>query len=88
MGMYNEVHVNCPQCSAIIEFQTKSGSCQLRTFHIRNIPVEEFVGIIGDTEACPNCDVGVTITSPPRMNGMGQVSSTISSGEFTGGEYD
>lgn len=87
MGMYNEIGVDCPHCSGTVVFQTKSGSCRLKHFHIRNVPIEEFVGIIGDTEACEECGTTVRITEPPRMNGTGYVAVGFS-GEFDNGQYD
>jgi len=64
MGMFNYVHVDCPSCGSIVEFQSKSGSCTLDTYHITDLPVDELAGIIDDQSQCPNCGFVVAIKEP------------------------
>ena len=71
MGCFNYVHVDCPSCGEIVEFQSKSGSCELERYHISDLPVIELEGIIGRIEACPYCGSVVMINYPdhiPRMD--------------------
>lgn len=68
MGLYNEIQVDCPKCDQTVTFQSKSGECELRTYHITNMPPEDFAGILGDCEECEHCGTVVAIDggSPPR----------------------
>lgn len=52
MGMYNIITVNCPECGNQVEFQSKSGSCDMSSFNISKVPEEDLVGIIGDVVEC------------------------------------
>ena len=61
MGIFNTIMVNCPNCGSKIEFQSKSGSCILATYHISNCPEEEIEGIIGESWCCDNCGTEITI---------------------------
>ena len=70
MGMFNLIHVKCPKCKSIVEFQTKSGSCIMRTFDIENVPRGELEGIFGDVEICTRCGTTVTVADPDvRIDG-------------------
>lgn len=60
MGVYNKIFVNCPNCGELVEFQSKSGSCMLESFHIKSVPENEVQGILGDTRVC-ECGKKVTI---------------------------
>jgi hypothetical protein len=70
MGMYNVIHVPCPRCENDVEFQSKSGSCELKHFSITNCPDEEIAGIAGDIETCDSCGFDVKISDgyEPRYN--------------------
>lgn len=61
MGVYNTILVECPECGEILEFQTKSGSCALRHYHISKVPEEDIKGILGDSICCYKCETKVTI---------------------------
>ena len=52
MGMYNSIYVYCPCCGEEMEFQSKSGSCELDEYRIYNMPQEDLKGIIGDSWQC------------------------------------
>lgn len=70
MGMFNEVMFDCPECGSHFIEQTKSGSCELKTFHQVNVPVEEISGLI-DREGkvyCSECGEGFTLTYPKRVS--------------------
>ena len=55
MGMYDEVKFKCPSCSKVLEFQTKSGHCNLDTFPSYRVPVEVAAGLIGESISCFKC---------------------------------
>lgn len=61
MGVYNSIYVPCPDCGNNIEFQSKSGSCQLSTYSISDCPEKEVEGIMGDSWCCENCGADVVI---------------------------
>ena len=71
MGCFNYVHVDCPPCGETVEFQSKSGSCEMNTYHISNLPANDIDGILGDMEECPHCGFIVQIEHAddvPRMD--------------------
>lgn len=71
MGCFNEIYVHCPNCNeGGAFFQTKSGTCEMKTFDINDVPPSELQGIIGDHENCKNCDEIITVGSftEPRIN--------------------
>jgi len=61
MGLFNYIYADCPECGEAVEFQSKSGSCTLASYHITNMPVEDFAGIVGDFSHCGNCGYIVEI---------------------------
>lgn len=60
MGMYNEVHYNCPECGSDIIDQTKSGSCQLKRFNHNLVPLAEVSGLESDLW-CDNCNTHLEV---------------------------
>lgn len=70
MGCYNTIVIPCPECGTTHEFQTKSGSCGMKTYHISNVPLEDFAGIVGDSVECEKCGTvfGVPEETKPRQN--------------------
>lgn len=54
MGVFNRILVTCPACGAEVEFQTKSGSCQMKSYPISSVPPREVEGILGESVIC-NC---------------------------------
>lgn len=55
MGMFDTVNVRCRKCGETIEFQSKSGKCNLNVYEETSVPVSVAVGIEGDVEWCSNC---------------------------------
>ncbi len=58
MGMFDSLFMDCPACGAerALEFQSKSGPCQLEEYTIENVPAEVLMGLHRDIEGkCPNC---------------------------------
>jgi hypothetical protein len=45
MGVYNTILVECPKCHEILEFQTKSGSCCLKTFSLQDAPDHDMLDV-------------------------------------------
>lgn len=63
MGCFDSVIVNCPKCGEEIEFQTKSGMCQLKRYSIDHVPVEIARGLHGNVETCI-CGEKVCLVNP------------------------
>jgi hypothetical protein len=58
MGMFDSVHVNCPniQCDGVLEFQSKRGNCNLDSYTLIDMPVEIAIDLKGSHERCPKCN--------------------------------
>lgn len=52
MGMFDTVHVQCPNCRKNLEFQSKAGRCSLTDYSLQTAPVEILGDIAGDQETC------------------------------------
>ncbi len=52
MGMFDRVWTKCPACGRDLEFQSKSGPCQLRDFDLSNVPPAVVEDLVGDVKAC------------------------------------
>lgn len=61
MGMFDSVWVQCPECGADIEFQSKAGGCTLANLRLDNASPEVLLDIKGDTGRCPVCRSLVTV---------------------------
>ncbi len=61
MGMFDSVHVDCPECDNTIEFQSKAGECILNDYKIYNAPPEILGDLHNESETCQNCGRVVTI---------------------------
>lgn len=61
MGMFDRLHVNCPECDCSIEFQSKAGDCILEDFVLENAPVAILGDLHNESETCQNCGRVVTI---------------------------
>jgi len=55
MGMFDSLIVSCPDCGHHIEFQSKSGPCELRIYREDNLPTDVAIGMNGDINNCKNC---------------------------------
>ena len=54
MGLYDTVHVPCPNCGTLSEFQSKSGDCTLSNYQLSNAPADVLVDI--NRHAPNTCD--------------------------------
>lgn len=52
MGMFDTVLVPCPKCGEEMEFQSKSGPCQLEEYKLGAVPAEILAGASIHTETC------------------------------------
>jgi transcription elongation factor Elf1 len=52
MGLYDILLAECPSCGAAVEFQTKSGHCEMREYR-GAAPINVFEGTAAT--ACSNC---------------------------------
>ena len=61
MSTFNYIIVNCPNCQTEVEFQSKSGSCQMERYHISEVPLADMRSIISSSQFCPECGTKVII---------------------------
>lgn len=66
MGMFNEVYYTCPECGSGIIDQTKSGSCELKTFNQDAVPLDEVAGLDEDI-TCDNCGSNFDVLPNTRV---------------------
>lgn len=78
MGMFDSVTVGCPHCSAILEFQSKAGPCQLNTYPCISVPVEIALDLHKQTEVC-DCGARVTLKYKRNKSVKMKVASTFTS---------
>lgn len=62
MGMFDELHVDCPHCGEDVEFQSKAGDCQLHRYAVQDVPPEIAGDLNGAAEICDACGKEVTLT--------------------------
>ena len=55
MGMFDSVRAYCPDCGAMLSFQSKVGECSLQEFSADAVPANIAVDIEGDVLACDKC---------------------------------
>lgn len=55
MGMFDSVIIYCPNCGTQIEFQSKAGDCNLRSYTLSDIPSTIAADLIGDCASCSKC---------------------------------
>ena len=68
MGMFDTVYAECPKCSELVEFQSKAGVCEFKSYHINSVPPEIASDIVGDYKYCSYCDKAVYLSlSSPIM---------------------
>lgn len=63
--MYDRIIANCPKCAQQIEFQSKYGDCELKTYHISSVPACIAEDIIDESEQCENCGYVVEFVKTP-----------------------
>lgn len=61
MGMYDKVWINCLNCGAQVEFQSKAGPCNLNEYDIRDVPSTIAGDLDGEVEECHICNFKVQI---------------------------
>ena len=52
MGMFDTVSVVCPECTRIVEFQSKAGACCLNEYVKRDVPTEIALDLDGESILC------------------------------------
>lgn len=58
MGMFDSVMVPCPKCENRVEFQSKSGDCELRTYQLENCPTDVLCDVNRHSpHYCTNCGI-------------------------------
>ncbi len=61
MGMFDSVLVGCPKCGAEIEFQSKSGVCEMKRYYYSSVPTAVAEDLSGESADCPKCGKHVSI---------------------------
>ena len=64
MGCFDTVYANCPACNEEVKFQSKAGSCNLRIYSSKDVPIEIASDLDGETQVCAKCDKTVKISIP------------------------
>ena len=60
MGMFDSLIVRCPECGKNIEFQSKSGDCNLDEYRLDNCPAAILGSLANTSETC-ECGRVVTL---------------------------
>lgn len=55
MGMYDSVHVNCPECHTVYEFQSKAGKCLLEEYPLMDAPLALLTDLYPPVATCKKC---------------------------------
>ena len=77
MGMFDSLYVKCPHCNKLIEFQSKSGSCGLWEFNLRNLPSHVARGMNGQIIKCDKCGKNIKFTCKlPNTNFPKRITKT------------
>lgn len=70
MGMFDSVYAPCPDCGEPVEFQSKSGPCQLKNYRAESVPAVVAEGCNGDESRCTKCDTHLklkALSKPARV---------------------
>lgn len=69
MGCYNSIEIKCPNCSNVIELQSKGGSCNFEEFKSYKVPINDALYIEDDQVTCRECKSSwrVVIPSIPQF---------------------
>lgn len=70
MGMFDFVWVNCPICGEELEFQSKSGPCELKNYQLHNAPLGVQSSLIDDGVFCSNCQKMIVIKPAPIVQAV------------------
>lgn len=55
MGLFDRIHVNCPHCGSVVEFQSKEGECSMEVFSPENAPTPILYDTMNDPVRCGKC---------------------------------
>lgn len=70
MGMFDSVIAEC-QCGNEVEFQSKSGRCELDRHFPDEVPAEIAHDLHGTSQTCSKCGAVITLSNPqPRLVNM------------------
>lgn len=61
MGLFDSLDIRCPNCRALLEFQSKSGACCMYNYTKSNLPPEVAVGLDGDIVQCQYCNKNIKL---------------------------
>ncbi len=70
MGCFDSLYVDCPHCTAGIEFQSKSGGCMMDRYTKDTLPVNVAIGMQGDIEKCEKCGKAVELNCGLRITAV------------------
>lgn len=61
MGMFDSVHVPCPECATPYEFQSKGGICMLESYTLENAPLCVLGDLSPTVAKCKKCGSGFKV---------------------------
>jgi transcription elongation factor Elf1 len=60
MGSFNTILITCPTCNYRNSVQTKSGSCMMNTYDVRDAPLPDLTEVVEEAEEerllCEQCE--------------------------------
>jgi len=65
MGDYDSIWAHCPKCGCKVEFQSKSGPCNMHDHDLWSVPTDVLLGALDATEMCPVCNAEFQLKLPP-----------------------
>lgn len=64
MGMFDSVHITCPTCKHLVEFQSKVGECWLHDYPEYSVPPHIAADVDGDMQECETCGERIVVRGP------------------------
>jgi uncharacterized Zn finger protein len=63
MGMFDTVHIRCPECGTDVEFQSKAGDCTLADYYPLQdeTPAVIITDLAGRSSPCEKCGTIITL---------------------------
>ncbi|MFZ7124989.1 MAG: hypothetical protein ACOWWM_02400 [Desulfobacterales bacterium] len=61
--MYDAIHVKCPRCRNLVEFQSQAGDCNRACYALADCPERMVEDIIHHEEPCLRCGALIGIES-------------------------
>ena len=55
MGVYDTIHIMCPECGELYEEQSKAADCILANYTVANAPPAILADIANERFECSNC---------------------------------